>query len=234
MQPHRPTVFLFERGINGWASIFGDWKNWPNQAIVSIHQTGADNGLDWRAQTLTYFTGPVFAGLTRHKRAKNLSKLIRAYSVKNWNIVIVAHSEGTATVLQALKDAGWPKVQALHLLCGACDANFNRNGLNGAILQGKIDSVHVYVADKDKAMRLEDTILGHWFFGIRTKDLPLGLSGPRSMTLVSQKATTVHHWKNYGHSDCWLQDNFKGTMTELIHNSDFPNSFAIQVTCQTH
>ena len=216
----KPTIFLFERGINGWASIWGEWKNWPNLAIVWINKFAAKNELNWRAQTLTYFTGPILAGLTRRFRAFQFSKLIRSYSVDDWDIIIVAHSEGTATVLEALRQAGWPKIKVLHLVCGACDSNFARNGLNFALRESKIDRIVCYRAGRDLAMEIEDTTLGLLMFGISWNDLPLGLSGPVNVAgaLWGNKVfeRTLSPWSTYGHSDCWEKKNLDVTMMNFI------------------
>lgn len=206
------TVYLFERGILGWATIWGCWRrNWPNLAIAWIHKN-----TDCRAQTLLYFTTPFFAGLTRYWRARQFGKLLREY--KGWRIVIVAHSEGTATVLESLKLNHWPQIDHLHLICGACDANFARNGLNLAILSGNIRAVTTYVAKKDFAMRLENTLLGRWFFGIRLADTPLGLSGPADVSESVRVGGSLQEveWSTYGHSDCWTPRHFEKTMERLV------------------
>ena len=215
MNPDEPTIFLFERGINGWASIIGAWNNWPNQAIVWTHtKTSA------KAQTLSYFTGPFTAGLTRHRRAQAFSKLMRAYTVQNWNVHLVCHSEGTATGLEAMRLAGWPKIETVHLICGACDSNFERNGLNYALRTGKIGKVFCYRADDDGAMKLEDTVLGLAMFGISWNDLPLGLSGPVNVGagLMGVKVLE-HHWPDYGHSTCFEPSHFIDTMELVMENS---------------
>lgn len=207
------TIWFFERGIEGWSSITGDYHgNWTNLACTWINKN-----TDFKSQCLNYFTTPFTAALTRHHRALNLSRLIREYSVQDWEINIAAHSEGTATVLLALKMAGWPKVNRLHLLCGACDSNFERNGLNFALRTGKIAKVICYRANRDTAMKIEDTFIGLCLFGISWNDLPLGLSGPMNvgLGLLGNKLSIVE-WPNYGHSTCFLPANFERTMQALL------------------
>ena len=208
--PEKRTVFLFERGINGWQSIFGTWKNWPNEAIVFIHLN-----TEFRAQTLEYFTGAILAGLTRRGRAKQFAKMIRAYSCEDWTINIVAHSEGTATVIEAMKLAGWPKINNVHLLCGACDSNFERCGLNHALYNHNINQVFAYIAGKDWAMKLENTLLGKELFDIPESDKSLGLVGPQNVrTSVESRVHKISGspWNDYGHSDCFLEKNFASTL----------------------
>ncbi len=213
------TVFLLERGVTFGLlsvlnSLFGSWRsNWPNEAIVKIHQE-----TPCKAQTLLYTTIPLLAGLTRRWRAMQFAKLIKSY--KGWNIHIIAHSEGTATVLSALRHLDWPDVETLHLLNGAADANFERNGLNSALCHNRIGKVFVYIADKDVAMKIEDTAIGLLMFGISWNDLPLGLSGAKNVAQGLWDCRVIQkHWKNYGHSTCFEPKRFDSTMLQIIGDS---------------
>lgn len=199
------TIYIFERGILGWESIFGDWAQWPNQAVAWIHKHTPH-----RAQTLTYFTGPILAGITRTARAKQFAKLIKAYA--GWRIVMVAHSEGTATALRALRLAEWPEIAELHLLCGAADSDCEANGLNNALYGGSIGRVFVYVAGRDLAMKIEDTYLGSLCFGLQTAGQPLGLAGPTNIFPPIDNRITHRGWPHYGHSTCWEPEHFGVTM----------------------
>jgi pimeloyl-ACP methyl ester carboxylesterase len=204
------TIYIFERGILGWQSIFGDWKNWPNQACVFINDE-----TPFKAQTLTYFTGPILAGLTRHWRAKNFLQLLKQYA--GCRIVLVAHSEGTATALAAMRMPGCPKIAELHLVCGACDADFEANGLNAALQAGRVVQVLVYVAGQDDAMKLENTYLGSLCFGLQTAGQPLGLKGARNANPAFAAHVKHIDWPHYGHSTCWEPHYFKRTMGQILN-----------------
>jgi len=206
------TVFIFERGIMGWESVFGNWKNWPNQAIVWMFKRDRTP-----SQTLTYFTGPILAGVTRHWRAKQFAKLIKQY--EGWRIVLVAHSEGTATGLLAWKLAGYPLIDEVHLIAGACNSDCDRNGINHAVKHARINKLYSYVAGRDMAMRLEDTYVGSLCFGLQCGGTPMGLDGPKNMTPETSRVMTVKRWPRYGHSDCFLPHNFDSTMLEIIHEN---------------
>ena len=221
MNPNKPVIVLLERGILGWGSLWGAYQqNWVHPAVVWIHKYAVANGLNWRAQTIPFLTTPFTAALTRHRRALALSKLIRAYSSSDWQIVGVSHSEGTATMVEAIRLAGWPRIESLHLLCGAMDSNFERVGLNFAIRTGKVGKVFCYRADRDEAMRLEDTVLGLALFGISWNDLPLGLSGPVNVGLGMMGTKVFEsHWPDYGHSDCFKDSKFNSTMEQIVANA---------------
>lgn len=203
------TIYIFERGIMGWESIVGDWKNWPNQAIVWTFKNTLHS-----AQTLTYFTGPILAGITRHWRANQFAKLLQQYA--GWRIRGVAHSEGTATWLLAWRLAGHPPVDELHLICGACNSDCDLNGINRAVKLGRVRKLVSYVAERDGAMKLEDTYIGSACFGLQCGGTPMGLKGPENMTPETQRLMTVKRWKRFGHSDCFLRHNFDSTMSEVV------------------
>jgi hypothetical protein len=203
------TAYIFERGILGWESLFGEWKQWPNMAVAWINKSTPH-----KAQTLTYFCGPILSAFTRPFRSRQFAKLIKTYAGEK--IIMVCHSEGAATGLRALKIAGWPRVEELHLICGACDSDFHANGLNAAILAGRIGKVFVYVAGRDAAMRLENTYFGSLCFGLQTAGQPLGLAGPTNVSPIVAGNVEVKQWKNYGHSTCWTRYNFDSTMREII------------------
>jgi hypothetical protein len=130
---------------------------------------------------------------------------------------MVCHSEGTATALRALDIAGWPAIDEMHLLCGACDSNFIKNGLHRAILENRIRKVFVYFADRDAAMKLEDTYLGSLCFGLQTAGTPLGLKGPVN-NFYWNGYVQVNHWPHYGHSTCWDSKHFEKTMQQIVNH----------------
>jgi len=205
------TIYIFERGILGWQSIFGNWSQWPNQAVAWIHKNTPH-----KAQTLTYFTGPILAGFTRPYRAKQFAQLIKAYA--GWKIILVAHSEGVATALRALRLGGLPRITELHLLCGAADADCRANGLNYALTHDHVGRAFIYVAGLDQAMLLENTYLGSLFFGLQTAGQPIGLNGPTNIFPPIDKKIIHRGWPHYGHSTCWEPKHFEATLRLLTTN----------------
>jgi pimeloyl-ACP methyl ester carboxylesterase len=204
------TCFLYENGIN---SIPSTWTFWPNRAIAWTNKN-----TPFKAQSLEYLAGAI-TGHFRHKTlAAQFADLLRQYSVQDWDIHIVGHSNGCRIVVEGMQAAGWPKVKSVHLLCGAVDGNFARNGLGFALTTGKIGTVNCYMASADLAMRIEDNMLGRWLFGVRTKDKPLGLTGPQNVTpfLKQNNRVTETWWAGYGHSTCWLDQNFDKTLNLIM------------------
>ena len=201
------TCFFFVRGIAGHASDFMEWQwraaDWCNQNTPH------------KARTISYSTEFWSVWIRRKWRARRLARVLRGYSVLDWRLVLVGHSEGTVLILDALRAAGWPRVEALHLVCGACDADFERNGINWALRSGAIGKVHVYIGGNDQAMWWENLVLGRLLFGISDRSYPLGLHGPKNVSVQYKDKVVVHRespWDEYGHSTCWDKANFDKTM----------------------
>lgn len=216
MTPDKKTIFLVAPGINNWGSIFGDWRDWPTQFSLWINK----NQPHIRCQAFFYFTTALTVGLMQRRRALSFSKLIRDYVNAGFRVHLVGHSNGTRVVLDALRMADWPEVETVHLVNGACDANFERNGLNHALHHARVRKIFCYISDNDRAMKIEDTLIGLCLFGINWNDLPLGLGGPTNVFPAYQNRQVIErHWPGYGHSDCWLPKNFYSTMRTLIRDA---------------
>lgn len=203
-----------EHGISNVAS---SWRTWPNRGIAWAH-----NHTGFRAQGLFYFTGPLTVWWRRRLRARAFASLVKSYKDEQWRVHAVGHSNGTAVILDGLRRAGWPRTETLHLVCGACDSDFERNGLNWALANGRVGRVFVYVAGRDRAMWWESLLLGRLLFGIRRRSRPLGLSGPTNVrpSFVNQQLSSANRvvrvdWNKFGHSTCWRAGNFERTM-ELV------------------
>jgi pimeloyl-ACP methyl ester carboxylesterase len=211
------VIFLVAPGINNWGSIFGDWRDWPTRFSVWVNTRGASY---IRCQAFFYFTTFLTVWLMQRTRARSFSKLIRDYIAAGYKVHLVGHSNGTRVVLDALRMADWPEVETVHLVNGACDADFERNGLNHALTHDRVKKIFCYIADDDKAMKFEDTAVGLMLFGIGWNDVPLGLGGPRNVVPKFQNTRVVEeHWPRYGHSDCWVPANFDATMRQLMRNA---------------
>ncbi len=202
MNPAR-TIYLFVNGIATWP---GNFTNWNKRAVTYTHTR-----TDFRAEAFEYFCTPVTRPFREDEREKHFARSLKEYSDRGWDIICVGHSNGAAVILEGLADAGWPRVKAVHLVCGACESNFWLNGLNTALDREVIGDVFVYVAECDWALRLAHTIPGK-LLGYGT----LGLHGARNVYLrVAARVHTIW-WTPWGHSDCWLPHNFSRTMEHFF------------------
>lgn len=212
-------AFIFVNGINTFP---GCSKNWNGRAVTFVHSR-FPNEL-WKAEKVEYFCGVIGRAFGQRNRAKKLFRTLSFYRDFDERIV-VAHSNGCDVVLDMMQQHhGWPHVTHLHLLCGATNADFQENGLNSLLLVGRVKRVSVYVAGRDMMVRLAHTWPGQLLgfdgtVGLHHKDATLGLSGPvRVLPELEDRVRLVNGgvWATYGHSDCWDDTNFPGTMGNFL------------------
>ena len=185
------------------------WSDWPNRVIpiVNLRQ-------DWRAQATFYATTALTVGINEEERVETTADILKAYSgveTHAWG-----HSNGTRVILDGWKAAGCPKLATVHLLCGACDSDFDANGINTGLIGGEIGNVFVYVADCDHAMRIENTFAGRTVFGLPPSHAPLGLAGPKNVAPAVQDRVHLFAWTGYDHSTCWDANHFGSTITQVM------------------
>jgi hypothetical protein len=186
------TVYIFVSGI---LTVPGRVENWTGKAATWVNLYTAAKG-----ENIDYLTGVRRQGELEH--VERLTVVMDQYYANSWDIVLTGHSNGCDVILDSLVEQNWPPVKALHLISGACEADFERNGLNDA----PIPWISVWVAGQDRALALADTRAGRWL-GYGT----LGLEGPRNAAVP---VTHVNE-PDYDHGDWFLPENFTRTM-EII------------------
>jgi pimeloyl-ACP methyl ester carboxylesterase len=202
-------IIFFVNGIATWP---GDSKNWNKRAVTWTHL----NTSDLRGQLDEYFTTALTVWVHAKDRAENFAELLQQFD--GWDIIIVAHSNGCHVALDALRIAHSVKVRKLHLVAGACDGNFARNGLNWMLKKGQVGSVAVYRGGKDWAMRLCSTLGGKALFGIYLGDKPLGLGEPQNVDQFIETDRVKEVFEPaFGHSTWWSPKYFDASMRLILH-----------------
>jgi pimeloyl-ACP methyl ester carboxylesterase len=217
---HSPIAFFLVNGINTFP---GSSKNWNGRGVTWLHIHKPE--FPRKAEKIEYLCGPIGRAFGQRMRAHKLYKTIIRYHLildelkvaGDWERVVVGHSNGAAVILAMLRDYPcWPVIDHLHLVCGACEADFEKNGLNQWLAAGRIRRVTVYVAGRDMMLRLAHTwparLLG---YGV------LGLHGAVNVDRAFLENGRVREirtapWCNYGHSDCWSDQNFDATMRQFV------------------
>lgn len=157
-------VYIYICGILTWP---GSSKNWTGKAA-----TWTMTRPKHQAEKIEYFSPGLFSrSIGQEARAEKLVKTMHEFLSRGRRVILVAHSNGCDVALDALRKMGWPEIAELHLISGAIEADFDKNGLNQA--RNKIGRVVVYVAGLDKALALAASPLGR-FFGYGA----LGRTGP--------------------------------------------------------
>lgn len=204
-------VMIGSEGINNQPE---SWKDFLNPFIAIVNQRD-----DWRMQGVFYDTNAVTVEANEGERVQTFANIVKAYDGRE--IHAMGHSNGSRVVLDGWKlcDAiasRRPKLTTVHLLCGACDSDCDANGINAGILGGTIGDVFIYVAGKDSAMRLEDTLLGKALFELPEGHVPLGLDGPTNVNPLCVSHIHVIDWEDYDHSTCWEPNFFNMTVLQVM------------------
>lgn len=190
--------------VNGIMNFPGCSSNWNGRAVTHTHVN-----TEFRAEKIEYLCGPIDRVFGQKERAEKLFRTVLFY--QGWDIDLVGHSNGADVICTMMKDYPFPQIRSVHLVCGATDADFNLNGLNRLLTEGRVGNVTVYVAEKDQALRLAHSWMGKLLgYGV------LGLHGAVNvLPSVAGRVRTVS-WPGFGHSDCWRDSAFEGTMRNFL------------------
>lgn len=196
-------IFIF---VNGILNCPGSHDGWTDKAVTWINTRTKD-----RAEKFEYFCGPISRRLRIGYHANELAHLIAQYSGRR--LILVGHSNGCELLCRALRVCG-VKVESLHLISGACDADFTKNGLNDLIELGMLKRVTCYVGGRDLPMRLArwtGIVLGWFGLGYGT----LGYRGPVNMMRGVSHFTRIVTREEFGHSTWFEPNNFHTLMLEV-------------------
>jgi len=191
--------------VNGILTFPANSRDWNYRAVVWTQVRR-----DGHAQAVEYFCGPIGRAFGQKKRAAKIAELLLAY--QGWEINLVGHSNGCAVILAALDSLlVYPQIKAIHLVSAACEADFNFNGLNEAIENGKVEKVCVYRGAKDLALRIASGSLGKLLgYGV------LGLIGPQNVSESAKDKVGVITWSDFGHGTCFEPQHFEKTMRHFF------------------
>ena len=223
------TLLIFVPGI---LTFPGDSRNWSGRAVTFTHTRSYA-----RAEKVEYFCGPIGRAFGQNNRCHKLYRTLDQYCSpyvqgrddspsprgegrgegkpvspsQQWHITLVGHSNGAAVIIGALSQFPCPRIDSLHLVCGACESSFHKNRLNYLLTRNAVKEVSVYVAKKDLALRLAHTWAGRLLgYGV------LGLHGARHVLPSVKRRVREIDWPEYGHSDCWHDNNLAETLSNFM------------------
>ena len=205
------TIWFIVRGIAGHPSDLLEWEYAIRDDIIRQTQL--------HAIAISYATNFLTVWDRRAWRGRRFGDILAKYAADGWRINIISHSEGAVVATDAMRSARFPRVETLHLVCGACDANFERNGLNEALRINRLGVAHVWIAGRDFAMLWERLFFGKLLFGLSDRAEPLGYDGPRAADRRVAARILVHRtapWDRYGHSECWDAGNRERTLQSFL------------------
>lgn len=194
--------------IPGILTFPGDASNWSGRAVTFTH---ALTGGERVAEKVEYFTTALLRPFGQQSRANKLARTWGFYNSKWWDVRLVGHSNGCDVICDVIRANPHFRASQIHLVCGACSADLESNGINETLRSSRVQEAFIYVAGRDKALRLAQTPIGQ-FLGYGT----LGLKGPKNIDPQVARRVQVIEWPEYGHSDCWSDANFPATMRYFV------------------
>jgi len=212
----REEVIIF---VNGIMNFPGDARGWTGRAITHTHLNSKCYGNPLWAEDYSYFTIPLARHIDQQWRAERIAKKVNFYMTGGWKVHLVGHSNGCDIILRCLNVlAGQPNdcsIESVHLISAACEADFEKNGLNAFCDRGFVKHLFVYIAGSDWAMALAYyTQKFLRFLGLGFGSL--GRTGPIRNVMISGG---VHVEPDYGHSTWFNDNNLKTTMERIITNT---------------
>jgi hypothetical protein len=127
--------------------------------------------------------------------------------------IIVAHSYGTTVAIEAVRLCGY-NVDALWLVQGACQSDFEKNGLNTMLKADKIGDVHVLWSDADTVLKWARWTTGLLKFGW------LGLTGPVNIAPEVESRVHSHFCRGYGHNTILDTTNLPSFLDWVVKESE--------------
>lgn len=193
--------------------------------IANLPENGAgwtDNAVRWTetntphaADSYEYLTTFITRFLMQWWRARQLTVKIHGWMDNGFAPVLVGHSNGCDLILRVIRN-GIVKGCDVHLISGACESDFIRNGLNAAMSDGRVSRVTCYWGGADVAMRfarLSRMALQWVGLGFGT----LGLDGPKNVSGANVGRVARYREPEFGHSTWFDAKWFDCTMRLVTH-----------------
>jgi pimeloyl-ACP methyl ester carboxylesterase len=197
------TVWIFTHGIlncPGWS-----------KGITDQQVTWVIKNLGLPAEKFEYTSDALFRWVRQPKRIRDYTEFVNQFG-QDWTVNLVGHSNGCDIICRALPSLR--PIESLHLLSGACEADCWANGINSAMMAGKLTRVTCYVAGKDCAMKAAWLSRALRCIGLGYGTL--GLTGP--LRPNSARIVTVRE-QLFGHSEWFDGENFEKTMRRLTQGA---------------
>ena len=183
-----------------------DPRTWDYQAQLWMHENGY--GL---SAGFNYFADILGGLLTRERyAAMAASDLFAAQSAALAPIIAVGHSNGGAILTDCLRDHPNVRIDELHLIAAAVNADCDASGLNLIAGRGQVKRVVLYVSASDEVLGLGPLVS----YGT------LGKTGPCNVSMALEKLLREVD-RDCGHCD-WVSRDFESTMQAIVGINEPP------------
>lgn len=199
---NRKVYFL----INGILTLPGNVNAWTDNAEAWI-----EGNTPYKATRMEYACGVLTRRFRQNDRVNDLELVCKKYEKER--LVLVAHSNGCDMVLRLLMKRSLI-FDHIHLIAGACESDFKKNGLNDALQLDQVKKLSIYWSPNDSALkkaRLSSILLSWIGLGYGY----LGLTGAKNLNQSqSHKVNSIE--KAWDHSDWFKPENFENTMKLVV------------------
>lgn len=168
--------------INGWTDLAEDY--YQDRDII--------------ASKYDYFSTATTNWIYQNKRVREVVTLVKR-SLRP--VIYVGHSNA-GDIFSGVVLNSRCKFPAVHLFAPATNCDFNKNGFNAALKNGRIGKLYIYGSNNDPALKLASSLVGRALgFGA------LGRLGPKNVD-PDIKDRVILDWRDhFGHSD-WLSKKY--------------------------
>jgi len=201
--------------INGILTRPGNAFAWTDEAVRWLNRQDLAHVA---ADRFEYFCPPLTRRLFLARDAQNLARAIAEYTAgaPDCRLHLVGHSNGCELIARAVQLTG-TRFATLHLISGAVERDFTKNGLGERLQRGQIGAVYCYCSRGDAVLKyfargsqlITGGLLGYGDLGYRG---PAGVGSPAFNPVET-------HWEtSFGHSDWFSAQNFDQTMQRVLRN----------------
>lgn len=179
--------------LNGILTPTADQQNWTNRAEDWIEAHGCGYADSYR-----YQCGALSRRIGHGKRVAAVFTKCTHRMIAGQEVNIVAHSHGCQVAVDVLKEYRSIRINELHLIAGACYADFKDNGLNAALARNQVNRVVCYYSGTDAMLKLAKASQVFRFMGLGYGDL--GRVGPQNVAEDFKKRVESMDRTGFGHS----------------------------------
>lgn len=199
-------VFIF---VNGILARPGEAFAWTDRAVQWFNNNAADGTV---SDKFEYYSPALLRRFFQRGHAMDLAETMAQYP--GARLHLVGHSNGCDLIARAIRLTAAP-IASLHLISGAVERDFARNGLGERLVRGQIGAVFCLCSKGDQVLRYfarPSQVFA--CLGVGYGDL--GLRGAANPV----PARVRHVWRDtMGHSDWFTAENFDRTMATVLNQS---------------
>lgn len=206
MKPRR----ICEINVNGILAAPGAAEGWTDRAVTLAHTKLGMHGEKWE-----HWSGIFTRHFFQERRARGVAALADRYLAAGWEVYLRGHSNGCDVICRSLAYVRHGAISGVQLIAAAAEADFRRNGLNDALLSGRLSRVVLCCSADDRALwaaRITYPVLNLVGNGYGS----LGFTGPLAVDDSIEHRVRTHWRPGYDHGTWVARDNLFGTML-LLH-----------------